>query len=413
MASAQRRAGRLSWRSLHWRCLRPSLLSMGLVLVLGGCSSAASTAGPADASVDRASSTDGPSNLGDGSVPSDAPAGPGDGSSGAETGTPDSGASTILIADQFNNRVIEIDRQGAILWTFGDGASAPGPSSVVAPNDAERLPDGDTLICGTGAPDSASAAYGVSETACASAGCPDNRVLLVDSSGTITWQYGQNAGVSGAGPDQLAAPVAARMLPNGNVLITDQGNDRIIEVTPQKSIAWMYPADVDAASPLSDPNSAERLGNGDTLIADEGNDRVVEIDPSGTIVWQYPTTPDPTILSGPAFANRLANGDTLITDSGNSRVIEVTSAQATAWTYVTNTRPSSFPQPFPTHAVRLTNGDTLISDQLNDQVIEVDALGAIVFSYGAIQLSGSEPGQLNTPYDAKVVGDYTGLTAPQ
>jgi hypothetical protein len=403
--------------------LRHGGVIFGLVVAASACSPAASrTAASSDASTDRGPPGDDSSDPGEGGAPSDVSTGPGDGSSGdAPIGSPgEAGTSTshILIADQFNNRVIEIDRQGNILWTFGDGSSTPGPSSVVAPNDAERLPDGDTLICGTGAPSSASAAYGVSEPSCASAGCPDNRVLLVDSSGTITWQYGQDGGISGAGPDQLAAPVAARMLANGNVLITDQGNNRIIEVTPQKSIAWAYPADVDAASPLADPNSAERLANGNTLIADEGNDRVVEIDTSGAVVWQYPTTPDPTILSGPAFASRLPGGNTLIADSGNSRIVEVTSAQAPVWTYVTNTRPSSFPQPFPTHAVRLEDGDTLISDQLNDQVIEVDANPdpsrvMIVFSYGVIQSSGSGPGQLDTPYDAKVIGDYTGLSAPE
>jgi outer membrane protein assembly factor BamB len=355
--------------------------------------------GPADAHMDSAGPTDG-------SLLKDAPMLEGDGVDGP--------GGDVMIADQFNNRVVEIDRRGNIIWHFGDGSSTPGATSVVAPNDAERLPNGDTLICGTGAPPSAGAAYGVTEAACAQNGCTDSRVLLVNSAGAITWQYGQ-AGVSGDGPGQLSTPVAARMLSTGNVLITDQGNSRVIEVN-QKSMAivWQYPTGQDGGSPLSDPNSAERLANGNTLIADEGNDRVIEIDASsGNIVWQYPTTPKPALLSGPAFASRLPNGNTLITDSGNSRIVEVSPSLAVVWTYVTNARGSSFPQPFPTHAMRLADGDTLISDQLNDQVIEVNPSGAIVFSYGVIQIPGNGPGQLQAPYDAKVVGDFTGLTAPQ
>src|SRR5579863_1926585 len=57
----------------------------------------------------------------------------------------------ILIADQFNNRVIEVDPQThKVVWTFGDGSSTPGPTSVVGTNDAQRV-GSFTLISGTGA----------------------------------------------------------------------------------------------------------------------------------------------------------------------------------------------------------------------------------------------------------------------
>ena len=58
----------------------------------------------------------------------------------------------ILIADQFNNRVIEVARNGHIVWHFGTGSYLPGPKTVVAPNDAQRIPGGRTLIAGPGAP---------------------------------------------------------------------------------------------------------------------------------------------------------------------------------------------------------------------------------------------------------------------
>ncbi len=83
-----------------------------------------------------------------------------------------------------------------------------------------------------------------------------------------------------------------------------------------------------------------------------------------------------------------------------------------AWQYVTNTRPGSVANPQPTRAVRLATGNTLISDQFNMQVIEVDPSGNIVFSQGQIGVAGTDFNELNAPYDAKVVGDYTGLTPP-
>ncbi|MBV8234484.1 MAG: hypothetical protein JO075_02170, partial [Acidimicrobiia bacterium] len=101
-----------------------------------------------------------------------------------------------------------------------------------------------------------------------------------------------------------------------------------------------------------------------------------------------------------------------ITDSNNNRVVEVTHRKGVVFTYVTNTRPGSIAQPLPTRAVRLANGNTLISDQFNDQVIAVDRAGNIVFTQGQIQTDGTGLDELNAPYDAKVIGDFTGLTNP-
>src|SRR5580704_5049571 len=45
----------------------------------------------------------------------------------------------ILIADQFNNRVIEINRHHQVVWSFGNGSNVPGPHSIVGTNDAQRV----------------------------------------------------------------------------------------------------------------------------------------------------------------------------------------------------------------------------------------------------------------------------------
>jgi hypothetical protein len=311
----------------------------------------------------------------------------------------------ILIADQFNNRVLEVNPQtNEIVWSFGDGSSTAGPTSVVAPNDFQRVGKF-SLVAGTGAPPGG-------EPSCPS-GCPDNRVMLIDESGEIVWQYGQ-AGVTGSGFNQLNTPVQNTYLPNGDILITDQGNQRVIEVTPYLQIVWqqgMTGVSGSKFNQLNNPNSAELLDNGDILIADESNNRVIEVDRHHRIVWHY-GTPKGTELNGAAFASRLPNGNTLITDANNNRILEVTPGGQVAWQYVTNTRPGSVPSPQPTRAVRLKNGRTLISDQFNDQVIEVNPKGKIVFSQGQIGVAGTGFDELNAPYDAKVVGDYTGLTAP-
>jgi hypothetical protein len=311
----------------------------------------------------------------------------------------------ILIADQFNNRVLEVNpKTNEIIWSFGDGSSTAGLTSVVAPNDFQRIGEVN-LVAGTGAPPG-------SEPTCPN-GCPDNRVMLINNIGHIVWQYGQ-AGVTGSGFNQLNTPVQNTYLPNGDILITDQGNQRVIEVNHAKQIVWQQGKTGVSGSQynqLNNPNSAELLDNGNILIADESNNRVIEVDRFHRIVWRY-GSPKSSKLNGAAFASRLPSGNTLITDSNNNRILEVTPAGQVVWQYVTNTRPGSVAQPLPTRAVRLKTGNTLISDQFNHQVIEVDPTGNIVFSQGQIGVAGTGFNELNAPYDAKVVGDYTGLTAP-
>ena len=315
----------------------------------------------------------------------------------------------ILITDQFNNRVIEIDPSGAIVWSFGSGHGNTSAGAIVGTNDAERV-GVFTLMSGTGIPPGGT-------KNCKKSGCADNRVILVDPNGNIVWQYGQ-FGVTGFGPNQLNTPVQNTFLPNGHILITDQGNERIIEVRPaDNAIVWQYGQNGvvgSGANQLNNPNAAELLANGNILISDENNNRAIEV--THTMPSQIVATfTAKGTVSGVAFASRLLNGDTLITDSNNARIVEVDSQDKPVWQYFTNTRAGSNPTPLPTRAVRLANGNTLISDQFNNQVIEVNSSKAIVASYGMINDPGFSPStavQMNGPYSAYVIGDYTGITAP-
>jgi hypothetical protein len=320
----------------------------------------------------------------------------------------------VLISDQFNNRVIEVDQAThKIVWSFGNGSDVAGPQSVVGVNDAERFGPF-TLISGTGIPPSSPPLPGCSDSV---NGCADNRVFIVGPGGNILWQYGQ-AGVTGSAWNQLNTPVQAAVLsgfpgfPGFHVIITDQGNQRVIVVDEHKNIVWQYgTTGVIGTGPnqLNNPNSAEVLENGHILIADEINNRVIEITPGGTIVKTFT---EGGALNTAAFASRLPNGDTLISDAGNNRIAEVNGNDVIVWQYVTNLGSNSNPNPQPTRGIRLRNGNTVISDQFNNRVITVTPGGKIVFQYGMTNVAGNGWNQLNGPYDAKEIGDFTGLTPP-
>jgi hypothetical protein len=321
-----------------------------------------------------------------------------------------------LIADQFNNRVIEVEPDGEIVWQFGKGPADFTAASIIGVNDAQRV-GSLTLMAGTGTPGGQPEAPNCTDPN----GCPDNRVLLVNRAGRIVWQYG-TFGPGGNGPGQLNTPTQVTWTPNRHVLITDQANGRIIEVrVSDKQTVWEYDG-------LNGPNCAELLENGHILICDEGNNQALEVTHTtpSTVLHAY-TMAAGVPFSAVAFASRLANGHTLITDSGNARIVETDENGKVFWQYFTNTDPASNPRclpaptgctgPLPTRALRLRNGHTLISDQYNHRVIEVDHEGEIVRTFGKINSLGYNTtsvkhGGLNSPYDAKQIGDYTGITPP-
>jgi outer membrane protein assembly factor BamB len=329
----------------------------------------------------------------------------------------------VVISDQFNNRVLVVDRQGSIAWAFGSGSSAPGPKSIVAPNDAEYLvrEGGDeVLIAGTGAPSG-------TEPTCCTNSCLDDRVVIVDvASGKVVWEYGGHGDDTGLGATdnpvtmrfgsgKLNLPTSARLLatPTGDhVLISDSWNHRVIEVDRATGeVVWQYPA---GRPPGFTPQSAERLATGTTLIASQGNPAVdaaalvVEVNDAGVPVWQYPS-PGSGSLNTPGSACRLASGATLIADSNDMRVLVVMNdgGMAPGWPYYTEGG-------VPTSAVRLgpENGsDTLITLNSANEIIQINAMKQVVYSHGGGP-AGSSGNELNAPYNAKVVGDYTCLTAP-
>lgn len=68
---------------------------------------------------------------------------------------------------------------------------------------------------------------------------------------------------------------------------------------------------------LNWPRDSDRLPNGNTLIVDSRNGRVIEIDSEGKITWSFEG------LRLPYDADMLPDGKVIISDSGNSRVIIV------------------------------------------------------------------------------------------
>jgi hypothetical protein len=263
------------------------------------------------------------------------------------------------------NYVIDMARR------FGAVLTPTWQVTFTLPHDVDRLGNGHTLIT--------------------AGDVGQSKLLEVDRAGTVvaltldTLDWAHNG-------DRLAGD---------HTLISDTGNDRVIEIDAENRIVWSSETiALSDGSALDYPNDANRLDGDHLLITDRDNHRVIEIERDGTIVWQFGETGvpggDATHLSGPHNADRLPNGNTVVADSNNNRIVEVTTAGAIAWTYApTGTEALAWPR----DADRLANGNTLVTDSSNHRVIEITPAGQVVWAYAS---------NLQLPYDAdRLVNGHT------
>jgi len=85
-------------------------------------------------------------------------------------------------------------------------------------------------------------------------------------------------------PDYLTSADGAPTL-----LVADSENDRIVEYERREE-GWTRTWTVGVGGALNWPRDADRLPNGNTLVTDSLNHRVIEITPTGEIVWEYYVT---------------------------------------------------------------------------------------------------------------------------
>jgi len=106
--------------------------------------------------------------------------------------------------------------------------------------------------------------------------------------GKVIWAWG---------PGELLGPHMPTMLPNGHLLIYDNGSNRsvkvrgytrVVELDPiNEKIVWEYKADLPKDFYSRARGSNQRLPNGNTFIAESDSGRLFEVTPDGEIVWEF------------------------------------------------------------------------------------------------------------------------------
>ncbi|HEY0076237.1 MAG TPA: family 16 glycoside hydrolase [Abditibacteriaceae bacterium] len=205
------------------------------------------------------------------------------------------------------DKVFELDpKTNQTVWTYDAGKMNGNEGKKVEVHAVQPQADGSVVVFEAG----------------------PARVIEIDRNGKLLKQV----------PLQIAAKEAhhqmrnARKLKNGNYLVSQDGDGKIVEYDGAGKIVWSYD------TPGLQPYSALRLDNGNTLIGTGNGHSVVEVDKDGKEVWKVGENDLPNIkLAWVTQIERLPNGNTLIVNCHagptQPQIIEVTPDKKVAWTY--------------------------------------------------------------------------------
>ncbi len=158
----------------------------------------------------------------------------------------------------------------------------------------------------------------------------NHRVMETDLDGNIIWEYGK-FGITGIKPNYLNNPAYIQKTYDGTYLITDSGNDRVIELTR-----------------YIDPNTSEYEMK---IIWEFGNKLNIIEEKDHAFFHQ---------LNSPLMAIKELSQNVLILDAGNKRVIEVNQEKKLNWEYKTETGEAESNISYPLRITRLKNRDILV-----------------------------------------------------
>jgi hypothetical protein len=277
----------------------------------------------------------------------------------------------ILIADNWNNRLLVVDPQGRVRWRFPRRGDLARGQRFLVPDDAFFSPDGRDIIATE----------------------EDDSVISVISIARhrIVYRYG-TPGVPGSGNGHVANPDDAMMMPGGMIITSDILNCRLLLISPpaHRPRRVIGRAGVCAHRPphlFASPNGAFPTTNGRYLVTEINGDWASEIGPGGHLSWAT----HPPGVSYPSDTNEVYPGRFVTADySTRGQVVEFDSRGRLLWRFRGLNHPSL--------ALPLPNGDILVNDDYNDRVIVIDPVAhRIVWQYGHTGRPGRAAGYLNHP----------------
>ena len=202
------------------------------------------------------------------------------------------------------------------------------------------------------------------------------RVIILSPTGSIEWEV-----PCGHNSHDL------QVLANGNLLLHPAPN-KIVEMTRDKKVVWEWTSKPEAPNTQRvEIHGFQRLSDGNTMIAETSNLRIIEVNAKGEIVKSVPITvehPDPH--RDTRRVRKTDTGTYIACHEGLGLVREYDSTGKIVWEYKIDLNNQPETGGHDGHgtcvfnAVRLKNGNTLIAGGNNNRVMEVTPEKKIVWS---------------------------------
>ena len=282
----------------------------------------------------------------------------------------------ILIADRANARILVVNNGGRIVWQFPEKGSLPPGYAAVNADDAFLAPDGRSIVANDESHET---------------------IVRIDiATRKVVWTYG-HYGRMGSAQGYLHTPDDAYPLANGDIVVADIENCRILEIAPDKSIVRQWGRTGVCSNTVrgafARPNGDTPLPDGGVLITEIGGSRVVRLAADGHVVFDIHVP-----VAYPSDAQLDAQGNVVVADfSAVGQVVAVnptTGRLVWRWRYTSGVRRLDHPS----LATPLADGTVSVNDDFRQRLVVIDPRrGTIVWQFGRTDVSGRGAHLLNDP----------------
>jgi outer membrane protein assembly factor BamB len=280
----------------------------------------------------------------------------------------------LLIADRGNNRMLLVDSNKHIIWSYpkpGQGTSFPFHFD----DDTFFGPGLKTIISNQ----------------------EDQHTIQIISfpSGRVIWYYG-HIGQAGSSPGYLNTPDDAYLLPNGLVSVADAYNCRIPFINHAHQIVRQIGQTTvckhDPPRTIGQVNGATPTPDGGVLVSEINGSWVDKFSKTGKLMWSVRAP-----VSYPSDPQWLGNGKILIADyTKPGHVLIMNTHGRVIWRYGPSSGAGELNHP--SLALRLRSGLIAVNDDFRHRVVLISVpRRKIIWQYGHTDVKGTAAGYLNTP----------------
>lgn len=281
----------------------------------------------------------------------------------------------LLIADRGNDRLLLVNPDKQILWRYPSRTAPPPPGGFYFPDDAFFIHHGTGII--TNEEDN------------------DDINEIGFPSGKLLWQYG-HPHKAGTAHGFLHQPDDAYLLKNGNVIVADALNCRVLTISPAKHVIGQIGTTGSCVhhppTGVGYPNGDTPLPDGTILISEITGSWVSDYTRAGHLVWSLHLP-----IAYPSDPQQIGPDRYLIADYARpGGLYEFNRAGRILWRYAPPSGPGMLDHPSLTE--RLPNGLLCVNDDYNDRVVIINpATSRIVWQYGRTGHAGTRHGLLSKP----------------